>query len=206
MNCVPQDYRPLRQRLAGANLYLVGMMGCGKSSTGRILARKLGYRWLDADQVLETAAGRTIPTLFAQEGEEGFRAMETDVLRQMGQWHSCVVATGGGVVIRPANWGVMRQGVVIWLAAAAELLLKRLQRDPTPRPLLQCPDPVQRLKELLAARESLYAQADLRVVQAETMTCEAVAAAVLEALPMALQAPPHGVAQGPSTDQYDALL
>ncbi|HBP53332.1 MAG TPA: shikimate kinase [Synechococcus sp. UBA8638] len=186
MNCAP-EYRPLRQQLAGANLYLVGMMGCGKSSAGKILARKLGYRWLDADQVLETAAGRTIPTLFAQEGEEGFRAMETDVLGQIGQWHSCVVSTGGGVVIRPANWGIMRQGVVVWLAASAELLLERLRQDPTPRPLLQCPDPARRLKHLLAARESLYAQADARIVQTEAMTSEAVAAAVLEALTMALR-------------------
>jgi len=205
MNCAP-EYRPLRQQLAGANLYLVGMMGCGKSSTGKVLARKLGYRWLDADQVLETAAGRTIPALFAQEGEEGFRAMETDVLRQIGQWHSCVVSTGGGVVIRPANWGVMRQGVVVWLAAAAELLLKRLRQDPVPRPLLRCPDPARRLKDLLAARESLYAQADMRIVQTGTMPCETVSAAVLEALTMALQAPPHGDAQEPSTDQWNAFL
>ena len=172
----------LRQRLAGANLYLVGMMGSGKSSVGRILAQVLGYRWLDADQVLETAAGRTIPALFAQEGEEGFRVVETAVLRQMGQWHSCVVSTGGGVVIRPANWGIMGQGVVVWLAASAQLLLKRLRQDPTPRPLLHCPDPARRLTELLAARESLYAQADVRILQTETMTSEAVAAAVLEAL------------------------
>lgn len=205
MNCVPK-YRPFRQRLAGANLYLVGMMGCGKSSVGRILAQQLAYHWLDADQVLEAAAGRTIPTLFAQEGEEGFRVVETAVLRQMGQWHSCVVSTGGGVVIRPANWGVMRQGVVVWLTASATLLLKRLRQDPTPRPLLQCPDPARRLEELLAARESLYAQADVRIVQTETMTSEAVAAAVLEALPMALQAPPHGGVQGPSTNQEDSLL
>ncbi|MXW12647.1 MAG: shikimate kinase [Synechococcus sp. SB0668_bin_13] len=185
MNCAPK-YRPLRRRLAGANLYLVGMMGCGKSSTGKVLARKLGYRWLDADQVLETAAGRPIPALFAQEGEEGFREMETDVLRQIGQWHSCVVSTGGGVVIRPANWGIMRQGVVVWLAAAADLLLKRLRQDPTPRPLLQCPDPVRRLEDLLAVREPLYAQADMRIVQTGTMTSEAVAAAVLTALAMSL--------------------
>ncbi|MXY19287.1 MAG: shikimate kinase [Synechococcus sp. SB0676_bin_10] len=185
MNCAPK-YRPLRRRLAGANLYLVGMMGCGKSSTGKVLARKLGYRWLDADQVLETAAGRPIPALFAQEGEEGFREMETDVLRQIGQWHSCVVSTGGGVVIRPANWGIMRQGVVVWLAAAADLLLKRLRQDPTPRPLLQCPDPVRRLEDLLAVREPLYAQADMRIVQTGTMTSEAVAAAVLTALATSL--------------------
>ncbi|SAY39075.1 shikimate kinase [Candidatus Synechococcus spongiarum] len=205
MHCVPQ-HRPLRQRLAGANLYLVGMMGSGKSSVGRILARKLAYRWLDADQVLETSTGRTIPTLFAEEGEEGFRVVETTVLRQMGQWHSCVVSTGGGAVIRPANWGIMRQGMVIWLAATVELLLERLRQDPTPRPLLQCPDPVQRLQQLLAAREALYAQADVRIMQTGTMTSEAVAAAVLEALTTALQPPPHGDAQGPSTDLYNTFL
>ena len=181
---------PLRRRLAGANLYLVGMPGSGKSSAGRAMAQGLGYRWLDADQVLETAAGRTIPALFAQEGEEGFRVMETAVLRQMGQWHSCVVSTGGGVVIRPANWGVMRQGVTIWLAASPELLLKRLRQDPTPRPLLQCPDPAGRLKELLAAREPLYAQADVRIAQTGTMTPDAVAEAVLEALPPSLRPTP----------------
>lgn len=197
MNCAPR-YRPLRRRLAGANLYLVGMMGCGKSSTGKVLARKLGYRWLDADQVLETAAGRPIPTLFAQEGEEGFREMEADVLCRIGQWHSCVVSTGGGVVIRPANWGVMRQGVVVWLAAAAELLQQRLRQDPTPRPLLRCPDPVRRLNDLLAARESLYAQADVRIVQTGAMTSEAVAAAVLTALTTSLlpQSPSDSSARG----------
>lgn len=200
MNCVPR-YRLLRQQLAGANIYLVGMMGSGKSSVGRILAQSLAYRWLDADQVLETATGRTIPTLFAQEGEEGFRAVETVVLRQIGQWHSCVVSTGGGVVIRPANWGVMHQGVVIWLAASGDLLLKRLRQDPTPRPLLQCPDPAQRLMELLAARDPLYAQADVRIVQTGTMTSEMVAEAVLMALPTGLQALPPGTAQERFTDQ-----
>ena len=190
VNCAPK-YRLLHQRLAGANLYLVGMMGSGKSSVGRILARQLAYHWLDADQVLEAAAGRTIPTLFAQEGEEGFRVVETAVLRQIGQWHSCVVSTGGGVVIRPANWGIMRQGVVVWLTASVELLLKRLREDSTPRPLLQCPDPARRVEELLAARESLYAQADVRIVQTGTMTAEAVAAALLETLTTSLRPRPR---------------
>lgn len=206
MNCVPK-YRLLRQRLAGANVYLVGMMGSGKSSVGRILGQRLAYHWLDADQVLEAAAGRTIPTLFAQEGEEGFRTVETTVLRQIGQWHSCVVSTGGGVVIRPANWGIMRQGVVIWLAASMELLLKRLRQDPTPRPLLQCPDPARRLKELLAARESLYAQADVRIVQTGTMTSEAVAAALLETLTKSLCPHPHQVSppEGSAPENQDGI-
>lgn len=180
----------LRRQLAGTTIYLVGMMGCGKSSVGRHLARALGYRCVDADQVLEEAAGCTIPQLFASEGEEGFRRLETDTLRQIGQWHSCVVCTGGGVVIRTGNWGVMRQGAVVWLAAPVELLLQRLQADPTPRPLLATTDVNQRLRSLLEQREPLYAQADLRIDQTANQCPEDVARAVLQALPTILKIPP----------------
>ena len=101
----------LATRLQGLNLYLVGMMGTGKSAVGRPLAEALGYRFLDADQAIEAVAGRSIPELFAAEGEAGFRSLETQVLTGIANWHSLVVATGGGVVLRPENWGVMRQGV-----------------------------------------------------------------------------------------------
>ncbi len=80
-------------------------------------------------------------------------------------WHSLVVATGGGVVTRPENWGHLRQGVVIWLDAPAEVLLQRLGADPTPRPLMAGDDPAGRLQELLEQRRPLYSQADLRVLQ-----------------------------------------
>ena len=180
----------LRRQLAGTTIYLVGMMGCGKSSVGRCLARALGYRCVDADQVLEQAAGCTIPQLFASEGEEGFRRLETQVLRQIGQWHSCVVCTGGGVVTRTGNWGVMRQGAVVWLAAPAELLLQRLRADPTPRPLLATGDVNRRLRSLLEQREPLYAQADLRIDQTANQSPEDVARAVLRALPTILKTPP----------------
>ncbi len=156
----------LAQRLQGLNVYLIGMMGAGKSAVGRPLAEALGYRFLDADDALKQVAGRTIPEIFATDGEAGFRELETAVLGQIASWHSLVVATGGGVVTRPENWGHMRQGVVVWLDAPAPLLLQRLRADSTPRPLLQAGDPVARLGELLAQRQPLYAQADLRVQQA----------------------------------------
>lgn len=186
----------LVRRLHGLNLYLVGMMGAGKSAVGRPLARALGYRFIDADDALERTAGRSIPQIFAEDGEEGFRAMETAVLDQLAQWHSLVVATGGGVVTRPANWGHLHQGVVIWLDAPEGVLLQRLQADPTPRPLLADPDPVARLRHLLEQRRPLYAQADLQVSQA-TESAEGVATRVLEALPAILrdtvQPPSEGV-------------
>ena len=184
----------LRQRLEGLNIYLVGMMGSGKSTAGRYLAELLGYRFLDADTSIEQVAGRSIPELFESEGESGFRALEAAVLNQIASWHSLVVATGGGVVTRPENWGQMRQGVVIWLDAPDALLLQRLSADPTPRPLLAAEDPAARLAALMAQRRPLYAQADLHIVQ-QAGTPEQVARQVLEALPTILrqrEAPPAG--------------
>ena len=184
----------LRQRLEGLNLYLVGMMGSGKSTAGRHLADLLGYRFLDADTSIEQVAGRSIPDLFASEGESGFRALEAAVLNQIASWHSLVVATGGGVVTRPENWGQLHQGVVIWLDAPDALLLERLSSDPTPRPLLQADDPAARLATLLAERRPLYAQADLHILQ-DGRPADQVASQILEALPSVLKertaAPQH---------------
>ena len=118
--------------------------------------------------------------------EEGFRQLETAVLDQIAGFHSLVVATGGGVVTRPVNWGHLHQGVVVWLDAPETLLLARLRADPTPRPLLSEADPAARLSTLLEARRPLYAQADLHVVQVEAAP-EAVALQVLEALPSILR-------------------
>ena len=180
------DSIDLARRLQGLNLYLVGMMGAGKSAVGRPLAQALGYRFIDADITLEETAARTIPEIFAEAGEEGFRALESAVLNELSRWHSLVVATGGGVVIRPVNWGQLQQGVVIWLDAPETVLLQRLQNDPTPRPLLADPDPAGRLRDLLAERRPLYAQADLHVMQ-QGESPEAVAGRVLEALPTILK-------------------
>jgi shikimate kinase len=180
------SHHALAQRLQGLNLYLVGMMGAGKSAVGRPLAEALGYRFLDADDALQQVAGRTIPEIFASDGELGFRELETAVLGQIAGWHSLVVATGGGVVTRPENWGHMRQGVVVWLDAPAPLLLERLQADPTPRPLLQADDPGARLGELLAQRQPLYRQADLQVPQGGEDPAQ-VAQQVLAALPAILK-------------------
>ena len=183
----------LARRLEGLNIYLVGMMGAGKSAAGKPLAEALGYRFLDADTALEQVAGRPIPDIFASDGEEGFRTLETAVLGQITGWHSLVVATGGGVVTRPENWGHLRQGVVVWLDAPSDLLLQRLGSDPTPRPLMQTDQPEMRLEALLNQRRPLYGQADLRVLQGGEPP-QQVALNVLEALPSILkrrQAPPE---------------
>ena len=184
----PAEPPPLVQRLAGLNVYLVGMMGAGKSAVGRPLAEALGYRFVDADNALEQAAGRPIPEVFASEGEAGFRELETAVLDGIASWHSLVVATGGGVVTRAVNWGHLRQGVVVWLDAPEAVLLQRLRADPTPRPLLALAEPAVRLAALLHERRPLYGQADLRVEQGDEPP-DVVARRVIEALPTILRAP-----------------
>lgn len=195
----------LARRLQGLNLYLVGMMGSGKSTVGRPLAEALGYRFLDADTALEGVAGRTIPEIFASDGETGFRDLETAVLGELSAWHSLVVATGGGVVTRPQNWGHLRQGVVVWLDAPAERLLARLRKDPSPRPLLNSADPEGRLRALLAQRLPLYGQADLRIPQGDEPARE-VAEHVLEALPGILRQRPQPPSNGVRLQDSDGRI
>ena len=178
----------LRQRLGGRSLYLIGMMGSGKTSTGRPLAERLGYGFVDADAVIEQAAGCTIPEIFERDGEAGFRELESQVMSAICQRHSLVVATGGGVVTQRKNWGLLHSGIVIWLDVMRDQLLARLRADATERPLLQTPDPEAALDDLLAQRKPLYGEADLTVVidQEDPAT---VADGILQLLPGLLKDP-----------------
>ena len=178
----------LKQRLGGRSLYLIGMMGSGKTSTGRPLAERLGYGFVDADAVIEQAAGCSIPEIFQRDGEAEFRALEKQVLSSISQRHSLVVATGGGVVTQQENWGLLHSGIVIWLDVVQEQLLKRLQSDRTVRPLLQTADPEAALNDLLAERKALYAEADLTVVINDEPP-EAVADGIVQLLPGLLKDP-----------------
>ena len=178
----------LKQRLAGRSLYLVGMMGSGKTSTGRPLAERLGYGFVDADAVIEQAAGCSIPEIFDRDGEAGFRSLESQVLSAISQRHSLVVATGGGVVTQPENWGLLHSGIVIWLDVVPDQLLQRLNADSTVRPLLQTADPEAALNALLNERRPLYAEADLTVVINDEPP-EAVADGILQLVPSLLKDP-----------------
>ena len=178
----------LKQRLGGRSLYLVGMMGSGKTSTGRPLAEQLGYGFVDADAVIEQAAGCSIPEIFERDGEAGFRALESQVLNAISQRHSLVVATGGGVVTQQENWGLLHSGIVIWLDVVPEQLMQRLKADSTVRPLLKTDDPDAALNALLNRRRPLYAEADLTVV-IDQETPDAVADGILQLLPSLLKDP-----------------
>lgn len=151
-------------RLKGVNLYLVGMMGAGKTTVGRQLARALGYQFFDTDALVEQITQQTIPEIFAQQGESGFRDLETEVLAQVSPFPRLVVATGGGIVLRSLNWSYLHHGVVIWLDVEPSVLLDRLRSESTHRPLLAtAADPLATLQHLMEQRRPLYGQADIHI-------------------------------------------
>lgn len=152
----------LTDRLNSINLYLIGMMGAGKSSTGAELAQALGYQFFDTDAVIESAAGQPIPEIFARQGEDAFRQLESQVLAELSAYRRLVIATGGGIVTQQQNWSYLHHGIVVWLDVPAAVLQTRLAGD-RDRPLLQGQDWDAKLTHLLAQRHSLYAQADVRV-------------------------------------------
>ncbi|MBW4655583.1 MAG: shikimate kinase [Kaiparowitsia implicata GSE-PSE-MK54-09C] len=153
----------LSTRLRGVNIYLVGMMGSGKTTIAQVLASKLGYRFMDTDALVEQVAGCSVAELFATQGEAAFRQLETQVLGELSAFSRLAIATGGGIVLDRLNWSYLHHGLVVWLDVPVEHLYQRLQHD-TQRPLLQNPDPKQQLQNLLEQRRSLYAQADVRVL------------------------------------------
>ncbi len=142
--------------MPGSNLFLVGPMGVGKSTIGRLLAAELGLAFYDSDRVIEERTGADIPWIFDMEGESGFRDRETAVLEELAGEPGAVVATGGGIVMRPGNSEIMkRSGYVCYLTASVEQLVERTARDKK-RPLLQVDNPRQKILELLSLREPLY--------------------------------------------------
>ncbi|MFN6541065.1 MAG: shikimate kinase [Nostoc sp. EkiNYC01] len=174
--------------LQGVNLYLIGMMGVGKTTVGRLLAKQLGYGFVDTDDVIAQAAGKSINQIFAEEGEAAFRKLESDVLSQVCTFTKLTIATGGGIILRRENWGYLQHGLIVWLDAPVELIYSRLAEDTT-RPLLQDADPQGKLRSLLEQRRSLYAQADIRIAIVQGETPEQIATRVIEAIPSVLKKP-----------------
>ncbi len=138
------------------NLYLVGFMGTGKTTVSRIVAARLGHRWLDSDHEIERQQGRPITEIFATDGEAAFRGMERDFIQNGHPAERTVVACGGGLVIPEGMLGALQaRGVVICLHATVETILRRTAGNRA-RPLLNVEDPEQRVRTLYAAREPIY--------------------------------------------------
>ncbi len=152
------------------NVFLVGMMGAGKTSVGRMLGRRLGKSFFDSDHTIEERTGVKIPVIFEIEGESGFRARESAVLDELTALRDIVLATGGGAVLDPKNRERLRdRGTVVYLRAAVKELLNRTRHDKN-RPLLQTDDPRRRLTELYESRDPLYKEVAHIVVDTGTQS------------------------------------
>lgn len=151
------------RRLNGKPLMLVGMMGAGKTTVGRRFANRLGLDFIDSDVEIESAAGMTIPEIFAKHGEQDFRDGEARVIARVLKDHNGVLATGGGAFMNPeVRENVKEYGISIWIKADFELLFSRVSKRQN-RPLLQTANPRQTLKDLINNRYPTYSMADVTV-------------------------------------------
>ncbi|MCS6958526.1 MAG: shikimate kinase [Pseudanabaenaceae cyanobacterium SKYGB_i_bin29] len=166
--------------LRGVNLFLVGMMGSGKSTVGKLLAPQLRYRFVDTDSLIEAYAQKSISAIFQSQGEAYFRELESQVLQEVCAHSRLVVATGGGIVMSDRNWSYLHHGVVVWLDVPVEELWQRLSHSAVPRPLLHTPDPQATLQTIWQQRRHRYAQADVHVTA--TGDPKTVAQAVIRAV------------------------
>ena len=160
------------------NLALIGFMGTGKSSVGRLVAEQLHFHFLDTDAEIETQSGLTIPEIFAQQGEAAFRERERKLVEHLASRRELVISTGGGLPVEPANLESLKtHALVVGLWASPERIWERV-RNQTHRPLLQDADPQARIRTLLAAREPFYRQADV-LINTELRSVREVAQQIL---------------------------
>ncbi|WP_227431323.1 shikimate kinase AroK [Psychrobacter sp. I-STPA6b] len=147
------------------SIFIIGPMGAGKTTIGRLLAKQLGREFVDSDLFIEAQTGADIPWIFAREGEDGFRERESRAIDVLTQREGVVLATGGGVVMRDCNRQWLRdRGVVIYLRANVETQMQRTMKDKS-RPLLQQPNPKKVLSDLFDIRDPLYQEiADITIV------------------------------------------
>jgi shikimate kinase len=164
------------------NVVLIGFMGTGKSSVGRELARRWGFRFLDTDSIIRHQYGKSIPEIFSVFGEPFFRDQEFATLTKLLQCHRSVIATGGGIVIQPRNVALLSElGFTIWLKADQTTILERVSRNRN-RPLLQTADPEGTIARLLAERAPLYGSAADLVIDSAGLTHHEVAERVITGL------------------------
>ena len=162
------------------NIVLVGFMGSGKSTVGRMLASRLRFRFLDTDKLVEERANLRIPEIFAQHGEGDFRERETAVLSSLRGISGHIIATGGGIVTVPENIPLLRSlGLVVLLTAEPDEIYRRVSRN-SGRPLLQVEDPRKRVLDLMSARQPLYESAAHFQVDSTRLRHEDVTAKIVE--------------------------
>jgi shikimate kinase len=161
--------------MSKSNIFLVGPMGAGKSTIGRVLAFELNRQFRDTDRVIEERTGADIPWIFDMEGEAGFRDRETAVLADLSTEIDLVIATGGGIVLRPENRQLMKDsGFVCYLTASTDQLVDRTSRDKK-RPLLQVENPRQKIIDLLEMRDPIYRESADFIINTDKRSPKTVA-------------------------------
>ncbi len=164
------------------NIVLVGLMGAGKSTIGRNLAKQLNKEFYDSDRIIEERTGVDIATIFEIEGEQGFRDREEQVIKELCEMDNIVLATGGGSILRKTNRNNMKNyGHVVYLCTTAELLYSRIRYDKS-RPLMQTKSPLDTLKKLLKDREPFYLDVADTVITTGKQKATLIVKRVLEAL------------------------
>ena len=166
------------RQLEKSNIYLVGMMGSGKTTVGELLADKIDYDFWDTDECIEKLAKKTISEIFDTQGEAEFRKLESQALETVANsYQKSVIATGGGIVTKDENWEYLSKGLSIWLDVDLNLLNQRLAKDQqTQRPLIN------QLESLLETRHSLYEKANLRISIKSEQAPEALVTEIIKML------------------------
>jgi shikimate kinase len=160
------------------NIYLIGFMGTGKSTVGKIVAEKLGMEFCDTDSLVEMKSGKTIAEIFDEVEEEGFRSIETEILKDITTKDNLVVSTGGGIVVTKGNMEMMRaKGKLITLIAGPEVIFERIKEDKG-RPLLQVGNPLNEIKQMIYDRAHFYINTD-HLVETTDITPEEAAEEII---------------------------
>jgi shikimate kinase len=199
--------------LQGLNVYLIGMMGAGKSTIGKLLAERLkcefrdtdtqvGYKFMDTDTSIEKIVGQSVTEIFNTAGEAEFRQLETQVLAEISAYTRLVVATGGGIAIKLENWNHLQQGLVIWLNVSVDVLVERLKNDST-RPILNTPGELRpKIEQILADRRDRYQAADLHIPITAHLPPAEIVDQILQAIPTVLKAKAQSVNVSNSTTRW----
>lgn len=164
-------------------IYLIGFMGTGKTSTGKELSKLFNEKLLDTDELIVKEQKKTIPEIFDEAGEKGFREIETGVFKNLSEKNdSCVISCGGGAPLNPVNVSYMKKnGTVVRLTATASTVYDRV-KDDTGRPLLRSEDPMKRITELMSEREGAYSKAADLTIETDGKTPEQVALQIYKTL------------------------
>ena len=181
-----QSLHAIKSALGERSIVMVGLMGCGKSAVGRRLAGRLGLPFVDADEEIEKAAGKSIEDIFTEHGEPYFRDGERKVLARLLRSGQQVLATGGGAFMNAeTREAIAQSGISVWLRAELPLLVRRVAKRSN-RPLLKAGDPEEVMRNLMETRYPVYALADI-TVESRDVPHEVVVAETLERLAQVLQ-------------------